>query len=552
MGLKFLTLDPQNMKRFFSPSVFTLFLALTFATSASATTYYIAANGSDSNNGTTQATPWLHAPGMKGCSITCAEVNPQAGDQFIFRGGDTWHFSAGSPEGLPWTWTWSGASGNPIYIGVNTSWSAGSTWTRPVFTMDNPLSTGQPASCTYDDNSDTAVTLQGSNYVTFDNFEFTGKCWGGSPSGAYLSLSGSPTHVTVSNSYFHGWTMAKSASADRHFMIGSSGGGNTGNVFSGNVFDGSDSTFGAACTTSSCVGNYGNGGGATGWAIANECYDVHENIFRHVSNGIECGNITIVHDNLFEFLFEPLNNNPHGNVVESLGGYSGETAYFYNNITRNVNEGVNWWPQFTNAYIFNNVWENDGHYPPDPNCLMISPPGFSSGSSVVTANVYNNTFDGTCSVQAQAGNSTTPHWASGSAITFGNNHVLDRTSIAGLFQCNSPSVCGMTDAGGEVFQTTSVANNQGYTLANNYQPTTSTGSTVGAANDISGSCSTFSSSQSLCSGTSDGSSEGAGDTAVYPAIPMVARNASWDAGAYQYGSTAVKPNPPTALAAVVQ
>ena len=26
--------------------------------------YYIAANGSDSNNGTTEATPWLHAPGM--------------------------------------------------------------------------------------------------------------------------------------------------------------------------------------------------------------------------------------------------------------------------------------------------------------------------------------------------------------------------------------------------------------------------------------------------------------------------------------------------------
>ncbi len=539
------------MNRVLPPTVFTLILFCAFAGNAFATTYYIAANGSDSNNGTSTTTPWLHAPGMKGCSGTCASTSPKAGDQFIFRGGDTWHYSAGSPVGLPWTWTWSGSSSNPIYIGVETSWSASGTWSRPVLTMDNPLSTGQPSSCTYDDNNNTAATVQASN-VTFDNFEFTGKCWGGSPNGSYLALSNSPTNVTVSNSYFHGWTMATSASNDRHFMIGSSGGGNTGNVFSGNVFDGSDSTFGNVCNSPSCVANYGNGGGATGWAIASECYDVHENVFRHVSNGIECGNITIVHDNLFEYLFEPLNNNPHGNVVESLGGYTGETAYFYNNVTRNVNEGVNWWPQFTNAYIFNNVWENDGHYPPDPNCLMISPPGFSSGAFVVTAYVYNNTFDGSCAVQAQAGNSTTPHWASGSSVTFSNNHVLDRTSISGLFTCESPSVCGQTDEGGEVFQTTSVANAQGYTLANNFQPTSGSGATVGKGNDVSTLCATFSTNNALCSGTSDGSGVGAGDIAEYPMIPLVQRNTSWDAGAYEFGTATVKPNPPTGLAALIQ
>jgi hypothetical protein len=540
------------MNRTLPPTVFTLILLFAMAGNAFATTYYIAANGSDSNSGTSNTTPWLHAPGMTGCSGNCASASPNAGDRFIFRGGDTWHYSAGTPVGLPWTWSWSGSNGNPIYVGVDTSWSASGTWSRPVLTMDNPLSTGQPSSCKYDDNNNTAASVNGANYVTFDNFEFTGKCWGGSPNGAYLSLSSSPTHVTVSNSYFHGWTMAASASDDRHFMIGSSGSGNTGNVFSQNVFDGSDSTFGNVCNSPSCVGSYGNGGGATGWAIASECYDVHENIFRHVSNGIECGNITIVHDNLFEYLFEPLNNNPHGNVVESLGGYSGETAYFYNNVTRNVNEGVNWWPQFSNAYIFNNVWENDGHYPPDPNCLMISPPGFSSGSSVVTASVYNNTFDGTCSVQAQAGNGTTPHWASGSSITFNNNHVLDRTSISGLFTCYSPSVCGQTDKGGEVFQSTSAANAQGYTLANDYQPTSGSGATVGVGNILTASCSIFSGNGALCSGTSDGASEGAGGVAQFPAIAMVQRTTSWDAGAYEFGVAGSKPNPPTGLAALVQ
>jgi hypothetical protein len=540
------------MKRMLPPAFLALVFSIASLATASATTYYIATNGSDANNGTSTSSPWLHAPGMQGCSGSCASVTPKAGDKFIFRGGDTWHYSAGSPVGLPWTWKWSGSSGNPIYIGVDSSWSAGSNWSRPVLTMDNPLSTKQPSSCTYDDNSNTAVTIQSVTYVTFDNFEFTGKCWGGSPSGAYLSLSNSPTHITVSNSYFHGWTMATTASSDRHFMIGSSGVGNTGNVFASDVFDGSDSSLGAVCTTASCVGSWGSGGAATGWAIGSECYDVHQSIFRHVSNGIECANITIVHDNLFEFLFEPINDSPHGNVVESLGGYSGETAYFYNNVTRNVNEGVNWWPQFSNAYIFNNVWENDGHYPPDPNCLMISPPGFSSGASVVTAYVYNNTFDGTCSIQAQAGNSTTPHWASGSSITFNNNHVLDRTSISGLFTCYPPSVCGQADNGGEVFQTTSAANGQGYTLANDYQPTSSSGATVGVGNNASNSCATFSSDDALCSGTSAGAMEGSGKIAISPVISMVQRASSWDAGAYEFGSGTSKPNPPSGLAAVVQ
>jgi hypothetical protein len=538
------------MNRILPQSALTLLVCLVLATGASATNYYIAASGSDSNSGTANSSPWLHAPGMKGCTSNCASASPKAGDQFIFRGGDTWHYSAGTPVGLPWTWTWNGSSGNPIYVGVDTTWYAGSKWARPILTMDNPLSTAQPSSCTYDDNSNTAVTMNGVKDVTFDNFEFTGKCWGGEPAGSYLSLGQGSTNVTVSNSYFHGWTMAKTATDDRHFMIGSyTTNSNTGNVYASDVFDGSDSTFGNACTTPSCVGNYGNGGGATGWAIAGECYNVHASVFRHVSNGIECGNITIVHDNLFEYLFEPVNNAPHGNVVESLGGYSGETAYFYNNVTRNVNEGVNWWPQFTNAYIFNNVWENDGHYPPDPNCLMMSPPGSSNIGVVMSVSVYNNTFDGTCGSQAQAGNTWTPHWASGSTITWQNNHILDRTSISGFFTCYSPSVCGQTDSGGEVFQTTANANSQGYTLANNYQPTSGGGATVGKGNDTSGQCSQFSPDGALCKGTTDGSMEAAGNVATNPVIPIVQRNASWDAGAYEFGAAA--PLPPTGLTAQV-
>src|SRR5437762_14246 len=80
-------------------------LVLAVISSASATTYYIAANGSDSNNGTSKTTPWLHAPGMTGCSGVCASASPKPGDRFIFRGGDTWDYTI-----WPWNLQASGSA----------------------------------------------------------------------------------------------------------------------------------------------------------------------------------------------------------------------------------------------------------------------------------------------------------------------------------------------------------------------------------------------------------------------------------------------------------
>src|SRR5579871_308349 len=87
------------MKQIISSAFFALILALVLVRDASATTYYIAANGSDSNSGTSKTSTWTHAPGMKNCTAICASTVPKPGDQFIFRGGDTWHFgnSSASP-----------------------------------------------------------------------------------------------------------------------------------------------------------------------------------------------------------------------------------------------------------------------------------------------------------------------------------------------------------------------------------------------------------------------------------------------------------------------
>jgi hypothetical protein len=259
-----------------------------------------------------------------------------------------------------------------------------------------------------------------------------------------------------------------------------------------------------------------------------------------------------VHDNLFEYIFEPHNNSPHGNVIESLGGIAGSTTATYNNIFRNFNVGQGIQPLGDHQYIFNNVFENDQHFPPDPNCIFIAPSIFASGGINGDVHVVNNTVDNTCGAQIFGGNQWTKHFTAPSTFEFGNDHILGRTSISGFLTIGSGASGTIVDDGGEVFQSLSAANSEGYTLANDFQPTSGGGATVGAGNSISSSCSTFSADNALCSGTGNGAMEGAADVAVSPVIPIVQRASAWDAGAHEFGTAGTKPNPPTGLAAVVQ
>src|SRR6266550_2360085 len=142
------------MSQFTRFVVLVFILSFSYAGRASATTYYIAANGSDSNSGTSKTTPWLHAPGMPSCIGVCASTTPKPGDSFLFRGGDTWHRSASISGGNDvtmsgqWTWSWSGtptscayptSTSTCIYIGVDTTWFSGSSFARPQISWDNPI-----------------------------------------------------------------------------------------------------------------------------------------------------------------------------------------------------------------------------------------------------------------------------------------------------------------------------------------------------------------------------------------------------------------------------
>ncbi|MGB8832577.1 MAG: hypothetical protein WCC95_10540 [Candidatus Sulfotelmatobacter sp.] len=541
-----------------------LMLSLTMAGSASATTYYIAANGSDTNSGTSKTSPWLHAPGMKTCVNTCGSVSPKPGDQFIFRGGDTWHWgnSSASPYvgSNGWNWNWSGSSGSAIYIGVDQTWYSGGSWARPIFSGDNPLSTSFVGSCSYDESGLQFINLTSLKYVTVDNFEWSGKCWKSNSTYTGVIYDPGATYMTFSNNYFHGWTtLSSSNDSDWAILGGSPCCTATYNQIVGNVFDGSDSSQ-AAANSAICSASFDPPSPCqSGGAIYQDGYDVHGNVFRYLSNFMIITDGHTIHDNLFEYLFTTYDHATHSNVVNEVSNIAGSDTYFYNNVVRHTHVTEDLYITVGNsAYFFNNVFYDNMNYIQDvapSNCIGF---GAVSPGGTETAYVYNNTFDnsqGGCQINLAGDNA--PNYAWNGTALVKNNHLIGYSpqTLPSFTYCSSGAHCTFTDAGNEIWQTESTANGQGYTSSNNYAPTSSTGATVAAGANLSTQCSIFSANSELCGGTSDGATESAsagGETAVFPGITMVPRNSSWDVGAYEFGSGSSAPAPPTGLAVVVQ
>ena len=571
----------------------TIFLGL--AGRAHATKYYIAANGSDSNSGTSEASPWLHAPGMPNCTGTCASTTPAAGDNFIFRGGDAWHRSANINDssdvaiGGEWNFTWSGsglgstcdyyngAVSTCIYIGVSTSWYnsavCGSSFCRPKFEMDNPIwanSTHQDASnpgfitaCTYDDNPSSAglTGIKLANGIIFDNWEMWGLCWVTPITSGYGPMmlqypNSSNSYDAIIDGYIHGWTEAYdpqtnggSSVMDQAPLFGgtSAGGVATHNVMAYNTFDGSDSC--PEATVSST-------GGCTGGPVRyGDFYYTYSNVFRWMSLIAINYNAYIVRDNLFEHIIESYDPASHSQVFEMPAGPNDCPAYneyYYNNITREVAVGITWEISTCggySTYIFNNVFWQIGN---GANCLIVD------GTQTPTPQLYisNNTFEGQSGSVGLCTIRFLPAAFTGN-VTLQNNHFIGPYTGPPMNTSNFINGSGGTvvDNGNEIVQTESVANAQGYTSGNNYQPTSTSGATYHAGSNLSTSCATYSPDLALCSGSTGAVMDIAG-SGIVP-VPLVAvpllRGAAWDAGAYQYSETSSgQPTPPMGLIASVQ
>jgi hypothetical protein len=536
-------------------------LALTFMIGfmttgvASATKYYIAANGNDANSGTSNTTPWQHAPGMPNCKSTCAGAAIQAGDSIIFRGGDTWHFGNSSLTpyvgGQSWNFSHSGSTGSPIYIGVDQTWYAGSSWARPLFSGDDAITTNTVNSCTYDFNNINVVLLGTDNHIRLDNIEMSGFCYSGQSgvNAGFVNFGG--TDAIIENMYFHGMTIQTDLTDDEQVAIHGSGNGFKADLTNQciyNVFDNSDGSLGNS-------GTYPNGK-ASMEAIQNACAVVAFSVFNRVSNGM-VSSTSSVHDNLFHDMYEP-QGSVHGNIwnVNNDGLTPLGNQLFYNNVMYNINEGVGiWFEQNPAGYYFNNVSWNISN---SANCLRVGGSNVTTMLPVTTMYIYNNTWDAPCTVRGTAP-SPGGDPAQNGPVYFQNNHLIGfgitsfSTGTGVLYNCDAGAICTWTDNGSELFQTEAAANAQGYTQANSYAPS-SGGSTIGAGANLSTLCNVFSPDSEFCGGTSDGANEkgsNGGEVASNPAIPMIPRQTSWDIGAYKFGSGNA-PAPPTGLTASVQ
>lgn len=488
--------------------------------------YYASPTGVDTNTGTDEAHPWLHLPGMAGCSNNCASATLTAGEGFILQGGATYHFSGrGTPVGLPWVWTRSGTSSNPVYVGVDPTWFPSGSWTRPGMTGDNPFSTTPVGSCTHADDGETWMQVSSTtSHVIVDNLEGSGMCW---TTGTGLAIFDgvSSNFNTWTNDYVHGWTRKSSCTtagcAEGPVGFASSNGGDTGaghpgwnNVYAQVVVDGTDSA------------------NDTFTAMEWQCFDVHNSVFNRYTN------IVCAHHLAYGNIFTNTQQNSytggadHGNVFEENSSVenAGPNAWFNNTVAHN-NNGVTVWlnPQVSSTdYVFNNVfWDihNSG------NNFNVGDPSGNIGAFVIA----NNTFESPENAGLIACQTTSFSYT----VSIINMHFITDAGTA--------NNCGGTQTTNRTM-THATASTQGYknTQTFVFSPTAGTNSTVGAGTNETSICSTLTSGGNTVAGAACQSDtayacnyNSTTHTVSCPARAAAARPSSgaWDQGAYEFVAT---------------
>jgi hypothetical protein len=563
--------------------------------------YFISASGLDTNDGMSEKTPWLHAPGMPSCASKCAaysEANgAAAGNGLIFRGGDTWHFgntSASPYTGGTWVFNNSGGGAGPfppgtpascdmtdspspvmtscIYIGVDKAWwnssVCGSSWCRPIMSGDNPASTSAVSSCPYQSGTSNVFFQLADLYVVVDNFEWTGACYSyvatcsengtcdGQGYGEYIQATGAPwiglSLNRYSNNYFHNfthlpWTCTANGGVCNGITAITGEGAQT--YGPGNVCDGWDSDPGGVI----CLFGgpsyivYDNVFANEYQIVVNGLHDWHDNQwfgYTYTGDGI-------AHGNLFESNVDAPNADEDGNPEPST-----PFNVFYNNILGHNSTGtdgdVKFWacPNDVAAeYYFGNIEYDQG----SGNYFDIVTGSQCPGDTLGTAGQYlfNNTFD--FPSDPEPGIGCPPH------AVAQNNHVITDVDATNFFgPCGSNNLV-MTHAAavaqGYMAAGTGTSGQNGNTTCANdttpCSPTSAGNSTVGAGVNLQSYCTTLLSSSApeivragnACQyGTTDACTY---DTTTHsvscPRATLMARPASapWDVGAYQWPVSAV-------------
>ena len=514
-----------------------------------ATTYYVCAttgspcNASDSNAGTSKTATWLHAPGMSTATGTAASTVLGAGDSLIFRGGDTWHF--GNSGLLPfagfqtnaWSFTRSGTTttcnlnaalgaittSTCIYIGVDQTWFSGGSFARPIFNFDNTLTNTSPASCQFDDTTLFPIAFSG-NYLIVDNLEVVGVCSNATNTDAYI-FNNTGSMQEFKNLYVHGYMLGQtctnsSADCDEYWFVGGVNSQTVYQRYDHNVFDNSDGTF-------------GNSSSSASFGVFNQSLlEADHNVLNQVSNGLKYRYAFLIHDNLFQNMFESAGAiSTHGNIIEwqGTGAAYATSTYYFNNLTTcpgvnsNIDESVDMYPggasSSKQAYIFNNISNCNYFGGIGTNCYMIEGDGGNGGPG--HTQFFNNTTINPCQMRGSRGNSTG---------LYQNNHFVGFAPSGSISNFSSQSTA--TDNGNEVWQTAGAACG---TSGTNYAPTSGGCATVGAGANLSSLCSGMDNAiaAAACGNAYGGVTYNATTHTAVDNTP-VTRSSTWDVGAYQF------------------
>lgn len=519
------------MTRKLLSTIFALFVIAALACPAIATTYYIATNGSDSNNGTSKTTPWAHIPGM---ATWTGKYVPLAGDTLILRGCDTWGNS-----NFPINWTWSGTSASPITIDRDTTWyntaSCPSSWNRAIFDAQNTAM-----------STNIFVKFQGATHVNFKWIEAKDLFWNNaSPSGGLATAwFGSSDYVTLQYWYIHHWTHGSSAGDTDNMVMflasSSSGYGCEHCKLDYSIVDNTDGD-GADCNGADATCS----GGGINIPTTHSVLAGMTNVFKVFTGGEWAYNDISQVNQDFTHTYHP-------NMFESIGagifGTSG-VFYYHDNYTHNTSNGEGFQVGNPNEtdYAWNNVWDmtpnragNNGPQVPQ-----------QGGTSNWSLYFWNNTVIwGTGCIVEDSGS----HGTAVDNYYFQNNHCINDGKITNNTVAGALAPSGAHANSNNLGMTTSTATSQGYTSGETfvYSPSTGTDSTVGAGADLSASWpsgfstadTTYACSKQTVSGVIQ---------PVCPARAANARASSWDIGAYQFAAGgATPPNPPTALSYSIQ
>jgi hypothetical protein len=527
--------------------------------------YFISAQaGSDSNNGTSEATPWAHAPGMPSCSAKCAAVTPAGGQAFILRGCDTWNMAA---MGAQWNLEYSGSAGNLIYYGgFDQTWYNHSTcpshWNRPILSGEGTWPGSSMAG-----NAQQFIILYGSSYWRIAWIEFTGLYWSVNINPAYIA-PGQATHFEIDHTYMHGWSSnitgtCGSFCGDPYLIFagGSGTGANYGRM-DHNILSGADTTYQNQAT--GIAGNFTNS-------------QIDHNWLEYMDSGFGGGTYFVVDDNTFNYTgMFPIGGalEGHNNVFEQNGDPSSGSLMYDNLIQHSSTFPASVVtdlspPSGTNSYFFNNVnadFRATGGTDP-----MQCAPYNNVDANAGTCVFFNNTMECGGDTGPNAPPNRTCFDAAGGVGLYANyNHLISAANPSSLVHCKDTCAFVKSTPNPNLAQSLSTANGQGYAFAAYFAPQNGSGATIAAGYSPSGLvsiCNTIGAIDTIGAGAGTACEQSTtagvtlstspyydvGGSTLTPVARLTSGSTNNDAGAFQFtpGITAALA-PPTGLTAVVQ